>query len=110
MGTFLSVSCRNNINRRKNMGFSLVCVEKKKAHLKNMFNVSKQLCCFLAQGYCVLLFSTQGSTPRNCTTLLKRGWSARFLVSKKSLPRELSRLGRSVVSYYIKGEMQDKGI
>ena len=45
MGTFLSVSCRNNFNRRKNMGFSLVCVEKK-VHLKNMFNVSKQLCFF----------------------------------------------------------------
>jgi hypothetical protein len=31
------------------MGFSLVCVEKK-VHFKNMFNVSKQLCFFLAQG------------------------------------------------------------
>ena len=50
MGTFLSVSCGNNTNRRKNMGFSLVCVEKEKVHLKNMFNVSKQLCFFLAQG------------------------------------------------------------
>ena len=49
-GTFLSVSCRNNTNRRKNMGFSLVCVEKKRSILKNMFNVSEQLCFFLAQG------------------------------------------------------------
>ena len=48
--TLLSVSCRNNNNRRKNMGFPLVCVEKKKTHLKNMFNVSKQLGFFLAQG------------------------------------------------------------
>ena len=50
VGTFLSVSCRNNTNRHKNMGFSLECVEKK-VHLTNMFNVSKQLCFFfLAQG------------------------------------------------------------
>ena len=48
-GTFIFVSCRNDTNRRKNMGFSLVCVEKK-VHIRNMFNVSKQLCFFLAQG------------------------------------------------------------
>ena len=33
----------------KNGGFTGVC-RKKKVHLKNMFNVSKQLCFFLAQG------------------------------------------------------------
>ena len=49
VGTFLSVSCRNNTNRRKNMGISQVYVEKN-VHLKNMFNVWKQLCFFLAQG------------------------------------------------------------
>ena len=44
-GTFLSVSCRNNTNKRKNMGFSLVCVEKKKSTLRiclmsrNSFNI-----------------------------------------------------------------------
>ena len=42
-GTFISVACRNNTNRRKNMELSLVCVEKKKTHIKNLFNVPKQL-------------------------------------------------------------------
>ena len=62
-----------------------------------MFNVSKQLCFFLAQGYYLLPFSTRGSARHNCTTLLKRSWSAPFLVSKKPLPRAVSHLGRSVV-------------